>query len=97
MQNILTEKHGFRVAVIINEVGSEQGIEKAMMQDEEGEIAKVNEWVELTNGCLCCSVKGEFVNALESLMLQQVCSAGPCAQYSPPDNRSAALLGMPCC
>jgi G3E family GTPase len=31
----------------------------------------VDEWVELTNGCLCCSVKDDFVNALESLMLQQ--------------------------
>ena len=27
--------------------------------------------MELTNGCLCCSVKDDFVNALESLMLQQ--------------------------
>jgi G3E family GTPase len=33
----------------------------------------VDEWVELTNGCLCCSVKDDFVNALESLMLQQAC------------------------
>ena len=31
----------------------------------------MDEWVELTNGCLCCSVKDDFVNALESLMLQQ--------------------------
>jgi hypothetical protein len=26
------------------------------------------EWVELDNGCLCCSVKNDFVLALESLM-----------------------------
>lgn len=82
MQNVLTEKHGFRVAVILNEVGSERGIEKAMMQDEAGEVAKVNEWVELTNGCLCCSVKDDFVNALESLMLQQVPSSSPCFDES---------------
>ena len=60
------------MAVILNEVGNDRGIEKAMLQSEDGEVAKVNEWVELTNGCLCCSVKDDFVNALESLMLQQV-------------------------
>lgn len=26
------------------------------------------EWVELANGCLCCSVKAEFLSALEALM-----------------------------
>lgn len=26
------------------------------------------QWVELANGCLCCSVKAEFVQALEGLM-----------------------------
>ena len=28
------------------------------------------EWVELSNGCLCCSVKTEFVQAIEALMQQ---------------------------
>jgi G3E family GTPase len=27
-----------------------------------------DEWVELANGCLCCSVKNDFVQALEGLM-----------------------------
>lgn len=26
------------------------------------------QWVELANGCLCCSVKAEFVQALEALL-----------------------------
>eukprot|EP00983_Pelagomonas_calceolata_P119445 1160608-Pelagomonas_calceolata.AAC.2 len=30
--------------------------------------AMSGEWVELDNGCLCCSVKNDFVQALESLM-----------------------------
>lgn len=29
------------------------------------------EWVELANGCLCCSVKSDFVAALEGLMLKR--------------------------
>jgi G3E family GTPase len=28
----------------------------------------VPQWVELANGCLCCSVKAEFVQALEALL-----------------------------
>lgn len=68
---ILSENHGFRIAVILNEIGDQRGIEKALLQDESGGKQRVDEWVELTNGCLCCSVKDDFVNALESLMLQQ--------------------------
>lgn len=68
---ILSENHGFRIAVIMNEIGDQKGIEKALLQDEGGGRQRVDEWVELTNGCLCCSVKDDFVNALESLMIQQ--------------------------
>lgn len=28
----------------------------------------LEEWIELSNGCLCCSVKTEMVQALETLM-----------------------------
>lgn len=33
-----------------------------------GGAQALEEWVELANGCLCCSVKTEFVQALEALM-----------------------------
>ncbi len=36
------------------------------MQGEEA--FELQDWVELSNGCLCCSVKNEFVQALEALM-----------------------------
>ena len=35
------------------------------------ETVAAEEWVELANGCLCCSVKTEFVSALEGLMLRR--------------------------
>jgi CobW/HypB/UreG, nucleotide-binding domain len=35
LKYILTERHGFRVAVIINEFGDEVGLEKAFVQDKE--------------------------------------------------------------
>lgn len=34
----------------------------------QGERESVPQWVELANGCLCCSVKAEFVQALEALL-----------------------------
>mmetsp|Transcript_3340 Transcript_3340/g.8417 ORF Transcript_3340/g.8417 Transcript_3340/m.8417 type:complete len:549 (+) Transcript_3340:1-1647(+) len=67
---ILTAQHGFRIAVIMNEFGEEVGIESALVQEPEGggPQTMVEEWVELSNGCLCCSVKDNFVQALEALM-----------------------------
>lgn len=35
---------------------------------QQGERENVPQWVELANGCLCCSVKAEFVQALEALL-----------------------------
>jgi predicted ATPase len=36
VERILTAKHGFKIAVILNEIGDEKGIEKALVQDEAG-------------------------------------------------------------
>eukprot|EP00878_Enallax_costatus_P030930 GHUV01033745.1.p1 GENE.GHUV01033745.1~~GHUV01033745.1.p1 ORF type:complete len:209 (+),score=29.59 GHUV01033745.1:656-1282(+) len=65
---ILQERHGYRIAVILNEFGGETGLESAFIQNEQGSRANVPQWVELANGCLCCSVKAEFVQALEGLL-----------------------------
>ncbi|KAG0233915.1 COBW domain-containing protein 1 [Actinomortierella wolfii] len=63
---ILTEKHNFKVAVILNEFGESGGIDKAMNVGSGGEV--VEEWLELQNGCLCCTVKDNGVVAIENLM-----------------------------
>ena len=55
MQNILTNQIGKKIAVLQNEFGIELGIEEAMIVGEKGE--KNFEWLELNNGCICCSVK----------------------------------------
>ena len=41
-------------------------IEKSLTVSQEGE--EVQEWLELGNGCICCSIKDSGVNAIESLM-----------------------------
>uniref|UniRef100_A0A0A9GAA8 CobW C-terminal domain-containing protein n=1 Tax=Arundo donax TaxID=35708 RepID=A0A0A9GAA8_ARUDO len=64
---ILNEQHGKRIAVILNEFGEEIGVERAMINEGQGG-ALVEEWVELANGCVCCTVKHSLVQALEQLV-----------------------------
>uniref|UniRef100_A0A8R7PC86 CobW C-terminal domain-containing protein n=1 Tax=Triticum urartu TaxID=4572 RepID=A0A8R7PC86_TRIUA len=64
---ILSGQHGKRIAVILNEFGEEIGVERAMINEGQGG-AVVEEWVELANGCVCCTVKHSLVQALEQLV-----------------------------
>ncbi|KAM0328201.1 hypothetical protein ACHAQA_005608 [Verticillium albo-atrum] len=63
---ILTAQHGKKIAVIMNEFGDSIDIEKSLTVSKGDE--KVEEWLDVGNGCLCCSVKDTGVNAIESLM-----------------------------
>ncbi|KAF5860406.1 hypothetical protein ETB97_001625 [Aspergillus alliaceus] len=63
---ILTEKHGKKIAVIMNEFGDSTDIEKPLTVNQDGQ--EVTEWMEVGNGCICCSVKDSGVMAIESLM-----------------------------
>ncbi|PTU19427.1 hypothetical protein P175DRAFT_0558990 [Aspergillus ochraceoroseus IBT 24754] len=63
---ILTEKHGKKIAVIMNEFGDSTDIEKPLTVNQDGQ--EVTEWLEVGNGCICCSVKDSGVMAIESLM-----------------------------
>ncbi|ORX91732.1 COBW domain-containing protein 6 [Basidiobolus meristosporus CBS 931.73] len=66
---ILTEQHNKRVAVILNEFGESSDIEKSLSVNQDGELYE--EWLELRNGCLCCSVKDSGVKAIENLMTKK--------------------------
>ena len=66
-----TQLHGLKIAVILNEFGTDLGIEKKMMlpfttTTETQE--KQDGWVELDNGCVCCTVKGSLIQTIEKLM-----------------------------
>jgi len=63
---ILKVQHGKRIAVILNEFGSGSADEKSLAVGENGET--FSEWLELRNGCLCCSVKDNGVKSIEMLM-----------------------------
>ncbi|KAM5299424.1 zinc-regulated GTPase metalloprotein activator 1B isoform 7-T7 [Ctenodactylus gundi] len=63
---ILTEQHSKRIAVILNEFGEGSAVEKSLAVSQGGELYE--EWLELGNGCLCCSVKDNGLRAIENLM-----------------------------
>jgi G3E family GTPase len=67
LQHVLRERHGRRIAVIQNELASGEALaEQVSLVSETGD--RYDEWVELPNGCLCCSVRDKLTTALEGLM-----------------------------
>jgi G3E family GTPase len=61
LNRILTEQHGERIAVIENEFGEEGVDNDILVQDKEEQI------VEMNNGCICCTVRGDLVRILGEL------------------------------
>ncbi len=61
LNRILSEKHGMRYAVIVNEFG-EIGIDNDLLVDTDEEIFEMN------NGCICCTVRGDLIRTVENLM-----------------------------
>ncbi|KAK7056674.1 hypothetical protein VNI00_002391 [Paramarasmius palmivorus] len=71
LKRILTERHGYRIAVIMNEFGDTADIEaKAINVSSADDPTAENteEFLELANGCLCCSIKDSGAAAIEKLM-----------------------------
>ena len=61
LNRILTEQHGHKIAVIENEFGPE-GIDNELLVSDPGE-----QIVEMNNGCICCTVRGDLVRILNDL------------------------------
>lgn len=61
LNRILKEQHGHKIAVIENEFG-EAGIDNELLVQEEGE-----QIIEMNNGCICCTVRGDLVRILGEL------------------------------
>lgn len=60
LNRILSEDHGRRYAVIVNEFG-EIGIDNDLIVESDEEIYEMN------NGCVCCTVRGDLVRVVEGL------------------------------
>ena len=61
LNHILTQEHGKKVAVIVNEFG-EIGIDNQLVVDSDEEI------IEMNNGCICCTVRGDLIRIISKLL-----------------------------
>jgi len=61
LNRILTENHGKRYAVIVNEFG-EIGIDNDLVVGADEEVFEMN------NGCICCTVRGDLIRIMDGLM-----------------------------
>jgi G3E family GTPase len=61
LNRILSEPHGRKYAVIVNEFG-EIGIDNDLIVGADEEVFEMN------NGCICCTVRGDLVRIIDGLM-----------------------------
>ncbi|MBV9079465.1 MAG: GTP-binding protein, partial [Methylobacteriaceae bacterium] len=61
LNRILSEDHGQKFAVIVNEFG-EIGIDNDLVVGADEEVFEMN------NGCICCTVRGDLIRIIEGLM-----------------------------
>ncbi|WP_394761942.1 CobW family GTP-binding protein, partial [Phenylobacterium sp.] len=61
LNRILSENHGHKYAVIINEFG-ELGVDNDLVVDTDEEVFEMN------NGCICCTVRGDLIRIVTALM-----------------------------
>ncbi len=61
LNRILSENHGKKYAVVINEFG-ELGVDNDLVVDADEEVFEMN------NGCICCTVRGDLIRIVGGLM-----------------------------
>jgi G3E family GTPase len=61
LNHILTQEHGQKIAIIVNEFG-EIGIDNQLVVSSDEEIFEMN------NGCICCTVRGDLMRIIGNLM-----------------------------
>ncbi len=66
LNKVLTNQKGYKVAVIVNDIG-EVNVDERLIS-KEANITDTNSIVPLTNGCICCTLKSDMVTGIENLM-----------------------------
>jgi len=64
VNRILSEQHGERIAVIVNEFG-DVGVDGKLVKGVEEDV------VELTNGCVCCTIRGDLGETVSRLLARR--------------------------
>lgn len=66
LNRVLTNQKGYKVAVIVNDIG-EINVDERLIT-KEAKITDTSSLVPLTNGCICCTLKSDMVQQIEDLM-----------------------------
>ena len=66
LNKVLTNQKGYKVAVIVNDIG-EVNVDERLIS-KEANITDTNSILPLTNGCICCTLKSDMVTGIENLM-----------------------------
>ena len=67
IRHLLTHAHGKRLALIINEFG-DVGVDKDVLASCGSETCSADDMIELSNGCICCTVGEDFIPAMTDLL-----------------------------
>lgn len=62
---LLTENHGIKIGVIVNEFG-DVGIDADLI------VASKDDVIELANGCVCCTVRGDLIEAVKKTLEKDI-------------------------
>ena len=67
VRHLLAHARGKRIALIINEFG-ELGVDKEVLAGCGDETCREEDMIELSNGCICCTVADEFIPTMQQLL-----------------------------
>lgn len=70
LNHVLQNKEGLKVAVIVNDM-SEVNVDTAIVQREGGLSRTEEKLVEMSNGCICCTLREDLLREVEKLALEK--------------------------
>ena len=71
IRHLITNANGKKLAVLVNEFGSE-GVDGEILRSCADANCPAENIVELANGCICCTVADDFIPAMEQLLSRHV-------------------------
>ncbi len=70
LRSLLTQADGRRIAVIVNEFG-DAGFDGSLVEECAAQACSAGDIVELTNGCICCTVADDFIPTMDRLLSRE--------------------------
>ncbi len=67
IRHLLAHSHGKRLALIINEFG-DVGVDREVLESCGSDTCRAEDMIELSNGCICCTVGEDFIPAISGLL-----------------------------